>query len=655
MAPNLVLCSAAVEFAPGVDPRRPGKATFKGILIPDPSMESFATDDDRALNYDVAERRRLVESGELVNIHVSVEHNFNHLGEEFDKSKHLVVGRIVKASLTGDEEVEVEGEIDTSGWGGLYAIDMIRNGVFQGLSLGHLATPCTASKSGGEKDYNKRALEVSICRTGRRPNTEINTLCLASKTTEEELNRNFERIVKMSSNTPDLSLASGAAAVATPAAAVAADATAAAAAAAKPTAAAPAAPAVDSMEIDTPEKFSRLTKEQLAELTVSKAKETAELKSKNEEMASQVAEYNAMKARKAEKAKKRQEEEMAKKQKAREEFFVTHKDHLNQVFKEKLDELMKGRNPADIPEEERQRLISEANKCKELYADTIINDPTGLLKNRLSLASQLAAKEAELEQAKKMSMFGEMYVGYNAGRVGLASAAASSNAEKRPRDESAVASTPAPAAAVSGSDWYANATGAQVVLSSQEAENAKKARESFPIKKGSDLLSLGMQYQGHILNHDNLVALMRNQMNASRGGVLSLASALGQAEAEKVATGWADVRLVENKDLMEKIGMKEEYERLQFNKTLPGASIVLCSGRSFDRNGRLVERVPGRVPFRYEHEPTIIDFNHKFGMVLLGAVAKTSKKTGFNDVYRVGDDYMKNDKPGVYAHNPGEL
>lgn len=142
----------------------PGKAYFAGIALP-PCPQTRETLAEQGHEFTSAQSAAL----DLRGLPVALNH----------KNEVMTVGTVLDSWQTGDGSKMVLGELDDSE-GGIYTQHGIGDGIYKGLSLQHNFTIFEDQATG--KTYTQhKPVELSVCKEGRRPGTDIIMMVPAAK------------------------------------------------------------------------------------------------------------------------------------------------------------------------------------------------------------------------------------------------------------------------------------------------------------------------------------------------------------------------------------------------------------------------------------------------------------------------------------------
>lgn len=645
--PTLCLNSAKVTYAPGVNPAMPKEVEFIGCAIPEPELERYDTDDERANSFTLEEREQLILNSKLIGTDIAIEHNYVHLKKQLGPARTpIVVGKVTEAWLDEKKRVMVKGKLDMSNWAAHMAAHEIQAGNFNDLSLGHLARQRKDVRDHlGNPTYNKEVLELSIVKEGNKEKTHITSLHLASKQESLESEEEFEKeLVHLT----QLALMSGK--ESTPATNAPADASKQQQAAQTPAKQAPPqnAPAEtedDPMEEEvdlatlTAEASERLNRKQLRTLAVTHATKEKEarlaLAQKEQETA---AEKKANEELRKELEALRKEKELEWEKQHQQELTDFYRHQLTTV----LNELFPGKNHGtDLSKEQQEQAQTEAQKRLAKYKEMLRNPDTAWIANMqkevLALNTNAAKRELEerkKEQKKQTMSWAQEYLEATGGYR--------SKRQNREEDETPTLHTPPAGREQSQSktqadeeessgNWLDEQLGLN--LNSKNERSQKKGKTANYVRKGQDLHSLGMVLpDGSMATFHNCNALLVEQFGNLEQGLLKLNS---KKEQDEIARDIGDIRFIHNEKMMKRVGLGERWEEMQVNRKAEAelrlnsyAEHNTMGKKAFDRNGNEIPNYtrPTKLPKLYENNITMFDWDHKQGMRMLKAIEDTTPK-----------------------------
>lgn len=546
-----------ITHLPGCDPEHPKKLTFQGCVIPAMHTERFRTEDDMLDNFTDEERKNL----QLVGLDVSIEHEYDYFGDKQDRDKHVVVGKITRQWFTEANELMVEGEVDPKTYKGNLAKDGLLNGELKGLSLAHQIRVCLNSPM---RQYIKRPIEVSICKKGKRPHTNIDRIVCASalESTFEDQLIELVGIILMSS-TADKST--------TPATNTQAPATNTQAPANTQTPAKP--ESTDAEMKDVPaggeDSASSLARALLFNKGAEALKAQKKLMEEKEQLAKELEELKKGGSELEELKKQIAKEAEEKKKRKREKFIAKNKEKLEEMVPNILKVLLGDQDPAKVSQKKADELKAQA---LEKAVGILENPETAWMATRISVHTDDAVKrkqlEQQLEEEKAKNEFMRLYREANGLpasttpnlQTPLSSASSSSTDDmhKRTRNDD----EPAEAG------WHTSLFKASAGASGASAPATIMPGGMVPKRTGiQDIASVAAKTFNNsmpLLEHQ-VVRMMQAREEVGEGDSIRAFSA---DERGKMAVGWSDFNLFENEAWMKEMGLDTSYHAVRNTKVV---------------------------------------------------------------------------------------
>lgn len=563
-----------ISALPGVDPTNPKKIKFQGCVMPAPHMEGHNTKQDRKDNFTAAERQKL----NLVDLDVSIEHEYDYYGD--GKSSHVVVGKILRQWFTEDGELMVEGEVDPKTYHGNLAKTGLLDGELRGLSLAHHALE--VSLSSDSACYIKTPREVSLCKKGKRVNTEIDEIVCASapvSTFEEELTELVTSILMSQANTqqqqaaPATQASTNAPADAAPSPAKdvpmtdAAPASAAPVAGKQPTVFGPT--KTDLVQTNTQLLIENKKRE---EEKAALAKELEELRKANAELAAE--------RKKIEEAKK------AKEEKRKAKFIEANKDRLNMMAKTMIEARIKSMRESGVDVEQlSKKQIAELEKTATEKAYNTLSDPdTFAVMSTISVHSKAAADaeqtKKELEYQKHLSEFYRLHGEAN----GISTPAPTISTPatqpepmengKRTREESDEWKPPS---------WFTASSMTKMSAGNNNDKAEKQAAPGVVTRKDGIKALIVLDNDGRGPNAAVVSQIMdAREAQGARGEIRAFSGDPKNAPA----VSWEDFNLLRDEAFLKEYGLERCMKNVQRTDMVQMSAIPRNSGSIYyDRNG----------------------------------------------------------------------
>lgn len=606
---SLTLASARIKVLPGSKPGNPRKAYIKGVVIPRPEVESCLTHTEKKDNFTIRERKQL----NLVGLPVSVEHEFDHLG--LGNKESVVIGKIMTQKVNEKNELIISAEIDPHTEDGKKAMDDMLSGKIKGLSLAHLTKSGNVNSDTG--NY-KIPIEVSVCEEGRRPETDICELVLASKSASNiVINMSQPQTDATNPTAPQESNASN-------------DAASKSSGQQQPPAKQVPIPSEMDEKMEGELKtigWEKATRAQLAAEAAKQSEERAALAKKLAEMEKKYEERDKVATHHETIEKKKTEE-------AETKWMEENQQSIEALAKQVLEKLKteQGYNAEKKP---KASVAKELLTVAQAKAIASLKDPilgpmlTESLKNANQLATTSEEKqrlEDELKDQENIRQMQQRYLQSNGFISPEQLVMASKRTRGEPQKQKKVRiETPEDEDSM---DIAEDGWEDQLTLSSKNDRRSKKSGVSDNARialKGQGIANL---YKPGMLAHEGLEA-MDKQTEALRKGTLTLANKKG--ETIQAANNMYEASLFYNEEFMKDMGMQRVHQ--QYISQNPAERLVLANkngGIGFDADGNKA-KIPTAVMPEFITNPNAWNMVSGYTPILQRVLKNNAHVTSYQD------------------------